>query len=74
MFGNTVLFRVIEVIGTVDGYAYVKEDSEPVTVTTVAKDKDGKPYEREVVLFGALGLYDSIITSGTGLYHGMIIE
>lgn len=74
MFGNTVLFRVIEVLGTVDGYAYVKENGDPVTVMAEAKDKDGNVYEKEVVLFGALGLYDSIITSGTGLYHGMIIE
>ena len=74
MFGNSVLFRVIDVIGTVDGYAYVRENGEPVTVMTEAKDKDGNVYETEVVLFGALGLYDSIITSGTGLYHGMIIE
>ncbi len=74
MFGNTVLFRVIDVMGTVDGYAYVKENGDPVTVMTEAKDKDGNVYETEVVLFGALGLYDSIIISGTGLYHGMIIE
>ena len=74
MFGNTVLFRVIDVIGTVDGYAYVSENGEPVTVMAEAKDKDGNVYEKEVVLFGALRLYDSIITSGTGLYHGMIID
>ncbi len=74
LFGNTVLFRVIEVEGTVDGYAYVKENGTPVTVKVDDTDKEGNPVEREVILYGALGLYDSIITSGTGLYHGQIID
>ena len=50
MFGNTVLFRVIDVIGTVDGYAYVRENGEPVTVTSEAKDKDGNREDIDTIL------------------------
>lgn len=74
LFGNTVLFRVIEVIGTVDGYAYVKENGEPVMTTVEDVNSAGEMVEREVVLYGALGLYDRMITAGTGMYHGLIID
>lgn len=74
LFGNTVLFRVIDVVGTVDGYAYVSENCDPVMTTVEEVNKDGERVQREVVLYGALGLYDRIITAGTGMYHGLIID
>lgn len=73
-FGNTVLFRVIDVVGIVDGYAYVSESTEPVTVTVSYTDAEGNPAEREEILYGALGNYDNVVVSGVGMHHGMIIE
>ena len=69
-----MLFRVIEVIGTVDGYAYVRENGDPVMTTVEDVNSAGEIVEREVVLYGALGLYDRMITAGTGMYHGLIID
>jgi len=73
-FGNTVLFRVVDVVGIVDGYAYVSENTQPVTVSVQHTDAEGNITESEEILYGALGLYDNVVISGVGLHHGMIIE
>lgn len=73
-FGNTVLFRVVDIVGIAYGYAYVSEDTAPVTVSVSYTDAEGSPAVREEILYGALGLYDNVVISGTGVHHGMIIE
>lgn len=72
-FGNTVLFRVVDVLGIVNGYAYVDENTEPIYELTGEVDEDGEPVRGDL-RYGALGLYDQVITSGIGLYHGLIID
>ncbi|MBQ7172151.1 MAG: hypothetical protein IJR89_07740 [Clostridia bacterium] len=87
-FGNTVLFRVADVIGTVDGYAYISAKTAPVTRLI---DERGEPLDtlppaegesegrvpenaRIETVYGALQLYDEVIVSGTGLYDGLIFD
>ena len=72
-FGNTVLFRVADVLGVVNGYAYVDENTEPIYELTEETDENGEPV-RGAIRYGALGLYDQVIVSGTGMYHGLIID
>jgi len=73
-FGNTVLFRVIEVEGIVDGYAYVNENGKPAVTKVTGTNENGETTESEEVLYGALALYDNVITQGVGMYHGLIID
>ena len=87
-FGNTVLFRVADVVGTVDGYAYISTSTAPVTRPV---DERGEPVDtlppaegetegrlpenaRIETVYGALQLYDEVIISGSGLYDGLIFD
>lgn len=62
LYGNTVFFRSAKVIGTENGYAYVLQETEEATTN------DGQ------TTISPLALYDEVIISGTGLYHGMIVN
>lgn len=67
LYGNTVFFRVAQVIGVENGYAVVKKDSEPYV-------KSGGAEDGSDVVWSAVALYDEVIVSGTGLYHTMIVN
>lgn len=67
LYGNTVFFRVAEVIGVENGYAVVKKDTEPYV-------KEGGAKDGSDAVWTAVALYDEVIVSGTGLYHSMIVN
>ncbi len=68
LYGNTVFFRVAEVLGSENGYAYVSTDTESYVVSEADENGEG------AVVWSAVSLYDEVIVSGTGLYHGMIVN
>lgn len=74
LYGSTVFFRVADIVGEKNGYTFVSTLTEPVTVTETRYDSDNNPTEKTSVKYGALALYDSVITEGTGLYHGKILR
>jgi len=67
LYGNTVFFRVAEVIGVENGYAVVKADTD----TYIKADGTGDGSD---AVWSAVALYDEVIVSGTGLYHTMIVN
>ena len=68
LYGNTVFFRAAEVIARENGYAYVKADGEEYVVSEGDESGVGR------VVWQPVSLYDEVIVSGTGLYHGMIVN
>lgn len=68
LYGNTVFFRAAEVIARENGYAYVKADGEEYVVSEGDESGVGR------VVWQPVSLYDEVIISGTGLYHGMIVN
>lgn len=67
LYGNTVYFRCVDIIGEAEGYYYVYADSDGITLNGDDEDPDNDVY------YKPLREYDRVITSGTGLYDGKVI-
>ncbi len=68
LYGNTVFFRVVEVFGNENGYAYVSAETAECTVV------DTDSAEQSSTTYYGLSLYDEVIISGVGFYHTMIVN
>lgn len=68
LYGNTVFFRAAEVIARENGYVYVKDDTGEVVVSEGDEQGNGR------IAWQGISLYDEVITVGTGLHHGMIVN
>ncbi len=67
LYGNTVYFRSVEILGEAEGYYYLSEAFEGVTVHS---DDDDSVSD---IFYAPLKEYDRVIVSGTGLYHGKVV-
>jgi putative membrane fusion protein len=68
LYGNTVHFRTVEVLGEAEGYYYISRSSSGVTVNA----DDGN--EKNDIYYAPLKEYDRVITYGVGLYDGKVIK
>ncbi len=67
LYGNTVYFRSVEILGEAEGYYYLSEAFEGITVPSDDTDSAND------VFYAPLREYDRVIVSGVGLYHGKVI-
>ncbi len=67
LYGNTVYFRSVEILGEAEGYYYLSEAFEGVTVHSDGTDGTGD------VFYAPLREYDRVVVSGVGLYHGKVV-
>ena len=71
LYGNTVFFRVTEILGRDGGYVYVRPTESDAET---GEESDGEQSVSDSVKWKGVALYDNVIIAGTGLDHGMIVN